>query len=66
MRYLNVKAVRMLANQEGKRVGKDFLLSLDMHIEQKIIKACSVHNGGKVTLDSAVAVYVGINRENKI
>jgi len=65
MRYLNVAAVRTLVNREGKRVGKDFLLSLDIHIEQKLLAACKVHNGSKKTLDSSVAYFVGLHKEVK-
>ena len=58
MRYLNNQNVKKLINREGKRAGKDFLFSLDVFIEQKLIKACAVHNGSKQTLDSSVFTYV--------
>lgn len=60
MKYINKKAVTKLIQSYGKRAGKDFLLSLDVHIENRIRSACEVHNGGKKTLDSSVAGYVGI------
>lgn len=49
-----------LARAEGRRVGADFLLALDEFIRRKLRAACSVHNGGKKTLDVAVAGMVGL------
>ncbi len=60
MKYLNVSNIKKLAKEQNKRVGKDFLNSLDVFIYEKILKACRVHNGGKKTLDSDVASYIGI------
>ncbi len=61
MKYINKTNIKKLVNAQGKRAGKDFLFQLDLMIERKVIKACSVHNGGKKTLDSSVASYIGIN-----
>lgn len=60
MKYINQSSIKALVNKCGKRTGKDFLYSLDLFIEQKVKKACEVHNGSKKTLDSSVAGYVGI------
>ena len=58
MNYINVARIKKLAKQHNKRVGKDFLFSLDVFIEEKIIKSSRVHNGSKKTLDSAVFNYI--------
>lgn len=62
MKYVIESHARALANQLGKRAGKDFLFALDVHIERMIKKACETHNGGKKTLDKDVATYIGLNR----
>jgi len=62
MKYINQSNIKKLANSNGKRAGKDFLLQLDIMIEQKVKQACEVHNGGKKTLDESVATYIGINK----
>jgi hypothetical protein len=58
MNYINVARIKKLAKQNDKRVGKDFLFSLDVFIEEKIIKSSQVHNGSKKTLDSSVFNYI--------
>lgn len=60
MKYIKESKVRKRVNSLGKRAGRDFLLQLDIMIEQKVKQACEVHNGGKKTLDESIAVYVGI------
>lgn len=60
MKFVNVSAIKKRARGHGRRVGKEFLLALDDWIATKIDAACQVHNGGKVTLDSTIASYVGI------
>lgn len=59
VKLINVKAsaLRRLAKQNGRRVSKEFLAALDRYIEQKVILACAEHNGGKKTLDAALAAY---------
>lgn len=57
-KYLNVSAVRKLVKGQGKRVSQDFLLALDRLVERKVLQATQEHNGGKKTLDSAVAAYI--------
>ena len=60
--FVVVSKVKKLAASKGNRVGKDFLGALDRHIETLVEKACSEHNGGKKTLDFAVARFIcGIN-----
>lgn len=55
--YINASAVRKLVRQHGKRVSKDFLVMLNSHIERKVIACSKEHNGGRKTLDVAVATY---------
>jgi hypothetical protein len=57
---LNKSLVRHHAKVKGKRVSKEFLFALDCFVRRKIDEACETHNGGKKTLDTAVATYNGI------
>lgn len=63
MKYINQSNIKKLAHSHGKRTGKDFLLQLDIMIEEKVKQACEVHNGGKKTLDESIATYIGINNK---
>ncbi len=65
MNYINVARIKKLAKQHNKRVGKDFLFSLDVFIEEKIIKSSQVHNGSKKTLDSSVFLYIFKNNNRR-
>lgn len=56
--YLRESSVKKLAKAHKRRVGRDFMRELDIHIEETIKKACSVHNGSKITLDESVFFYV--------
>ena len=56
--YLVVSKVKSRAKDAGKRAGKDFLMRLDAFIDRKLEEALNTHNGGKRTLDGAVADYV--------
>ena len=55
--YIVVSNVKKLAKQNGRRVGKDFLSSLDRQIEEWVVRAAQAHNGGKKTLDATLAAY---------
>lgn len=57
LQYIKPAAIKRLAKQHGKRVGTDFLLALDGYIERKIESASNEHNGGRKTLDAALAGY---------
>ena len=58
-KLINVSAIKKLAkSQQGKRVSKDFIEALDRYVCVKVLSACSEHNGGKKTLDSALAGYI--------
>lgn len=56
--YIKTANVKKLANLHGKRAGKDFIEALDRLVERKVLEALQEHNGGKKTLDSALAGYV--------
>jgi hypothetical protein len=58
--YVRSSKVRKAVNRMGRRVSKSFIHALDVFVERKIEAACRAHNGGKKTLDSEIAVYVGI------
>jgi len=58
LNYIKVSAVKKLVNIHGKRAGKDFLQALDRLVERKTLEALQEHNGGKKTLDQALAGYV--------
>lgn len=60
MKFIVVSNVKKMVKAKGRRCGHDFLAALDNFIARKVEVACSVKNGGKVTLDADVAVYVGI------
>lgn len=57
---IKASIVKHIAKHHGKRVGKDFLAALDNLVRRKIEESCNTHNGGKKTLDTAVATYNGI------
>lgn len=56
--YLVVSRVKQRAKDAGKRVGADFLARFNAFIDAKLEEAVRVHNGGKATLDAAVADYI--------
>lgn len=58
LHYIKASAVRKFVKTYGKRVSKEFLESLDRLVEKKLSQASTEHNGGKKTLDSAVAGYI--------
>jgi hypothetical protein len=56
--YLVEARVRRRAKEAGKRVSKEFLVYFERFIERKLEEAIQTPNGGKKTLDMAVAGYV--------
>jgi hypothetical protein len=56
--FIKPAAIKRLAKQRGKRIGKDFLAALDGHLERKVEQALEEHNGGRKTLDAAVFGYI--------
>lgn len=56
--YIKASAVRKLAKSHGKRTAMEFLLALDRFVQSKVEDSCKEHNGGKKTLDSALAHYM--------
>lgn len=61
--YIKVKNVRAFVKSQGRRVGKDYLIMLDNHIQEMLERGCRTHNGGKVTLDQGVAVLTGLAKK---
>ena len=51
--------VRRYIKARGRRTSNAFLVVLNDHVAGIIERACKAHNGGKITLDAAVAAYVG-------
>ena len=58
--FLNKKAVKTFCKERGKRVGRNFMSSLEYTVERYLEAACETHNGTKVTLDETVAGYIGL------
>lgn len=56
--YIKASAIRQMAHAQGKRVSKEYLEALDRKVHKLILKSLDEHNGGKKTLDLAVAGYV--------
>ena len=56
--YIKPASIKKLVKSHGKRTSKEFLESLDRLVERKVNQAIAEHNGGKKTLDSAVAAYI--------
>ena len=57
---IRVAHVKAMARAAGRRVGADFIDQLERHVVGRIEAALAQHNGGKKTLDQAVAVWVGL------
>ena len=51
---IRAAGVRKLAKENGKRCGADFLYSLDVHVNEKVLACCRQFNGHKKTLDSSL------------
>ena len=60
--YIKTAAIRKLIKSYGKRTSADFVASLDRYVQAKVEEACKEHNGGKKTLDAALAAYMLGNR----
>lgn len=56
--YIKTSAIKKLAKANCKRAGKEFINALDRYVEKKVMEALREHNGGKKTLDSALAGYI--------
>lgn len=59
-KYINISNIKKLAKPYNRRISQEFLTLLDSFVESKVRSCCETHNGGKKTLDSAVAGYNGI------
>lgn len=58
LNYIKTANLKKLAKSQGKRVSKDFAEALDRFVEKKMNQALLEHNGGKKTLDQALAGYI--------
>lgn len=58
MEFIVTSKIRKHCNHQGRRISRDFLVSLDSHIQDVLDRACATHNGGKKTLDLFVAQFV--------
>lgn len=56
--YIKTSAVKKFAKTHGKRVSSEFILALDRWVENKVLLAAKEHNGGKKTIDAALAGFV--------
>ena len=56
--YIKAKNIRDKASGFNKRVSKDFLEALDRYVHDKLLDCIEEHNGGKKTLDGALASYM--------
>jgi len=55
---LNQTHVRNRVKNNGKRISKEALFALNVHVEQVIDNACAQHNGGKKTVDATAVNFV--------
>ena len=62
LKYIKPSVVRKFVKANGKRTSKEFLEALDRYLEKKLLTATSEHNGGRKTLDAALAGYIFGNR----
>lgn len=60
--YIKPAAVKKFIKAHGKRTGTDFLAAFDRYVEKKLLTAIAEHNGGKKTLDAALAGYIFGNK----
>jgi hypothetical protein len=61
-KYIKPSAVRAAVKAGGKRTSAEFIAALDYYVARAIARAIAEHNGGKVTIDAAVAGHVLGNR----
>jgi hypothetical protein len=64
--YIKARNIRDKAKGFNKRVSKEFLESLDRYVHDKLLDCLEEHNGGKKTLDAALASYMLGNGRNKV
>ena len=58
LKYIKPAAIKLLAKGEGKRISTAALYMLDEKVGRLVNKACSVHNGGKKTIDETVMTHI--------
>lgn len=60
--YLNTAALKRLAREHGKRLSRAALEVFERHLVARILSACALHDGGRVTVSAdaaAIAVRNG-------
>lgn len=60
VQFIKPSAVRKFLKERGRRCGKDFLHHLDRYLYEKLEEAARQHNGGRKTVDSGVANFIGL------
>lgn len=64
--YIKARNIKDKAAGHNKRVSKDFLEAFDRYVHDKLLDCLEEHNGGKKTMDSALASYMlGTKRKQK-
>ena len=58
-KYVKPGAIKKRLKELGRRCKPDFLDAMDRCIESKLAAAAAVHNGGRKTVDSDIAIHVG-------
>lgn len=53
--FVRQSEIKAAAKAAGKKVGKEFLQTVEDAVANKINQAIAEHNGGRKTLDAAVA-----------
>jgi hypothetical protein len=57
-KYVKASGIKRLARICGKRTSKAFIDAIDRHVYNCVMRGVSVHNGGRKTLDSRIALHI--------
>ena len=57
-KYVKASGIKRLARISGKRTSKAFIDAVDRHVYNCVMRGVSVHNGGRKTLDSRIAMHI--------
>ena len=60
--FINASAIKAYCKVNGRRCGKEFLEQVNRAVASRLEYAVHIKNGGKITLDRAVACYVGFKK----
>lgn len=64
-RFIQASKVRALAKAHGRRTSEEFLEVLDRFVGEHLHTCCRTHNGGRKTIDQAIASWNGIRPTGK-